>query len=44
MEKTRYSMTKPNLQIISPQIQPYRENRWKTPTQERNYTLEKART
>jgi hypothetical protein len=26
-------MTKTNLYNISPQIQPYKDNKWKTPTQ-----------
>jgi hypothetical protein len=33
MEKQKYSMTKPNLHNLFPQTQPYKDNRWKTPTQ-----------
>jgi hypothetical protein len=32
-EKPRYSMTKPNLHDIIPQIQPFKDNNGKTPTQ-----------
>jgi len=33
IEKARYSMTKPNLHNIFPQIHPKIYNRWKTPMQ-----------
>jgi hypothetical protein len=33
VEKPRYSMTKTNLPNIFPQIQPFKDNKWTTPTQ-----------
>jgi hypothetical protein len=43
MEKPRYSITKTNLHSIFHKSSPTKDNRWKMPTQEGNYTLEKAR-
>jgi hypothetical protein len=43
MEKTRYTMTKPNLQenIFFQKSSPNKDNKWKTPTKGGKYTLEK---
>jgi hypothetical protein len=43
MEKPRYSMTKSNLHNIFPQIQPYKDNRWKALTQGGNVHPRKSK-
>jgi predicted esterase YcpF (UPF0227 family) len=40
MEKTKYSKTRPNLNNIYPQIQPYRKVEGKLQPKEVNYTQE----
>jgi hypothetical protein len=44
MEKPRYSMTKPNLYNIFPQIQPFKDNKGKTPTKRGKLDPRKSKT